>query len=157
MMKHQGIPDAAGLTPGFGHFVWAFVFLMLWEGCQHGPAFKGQPPTASVEGELSYQGKPVPNAYLAFFPDGEGEAGAAVTDKNGHFRVSTYRRFDGAVLGEHTVTVNVPPEEPELPGVPENRHKPGIIPGIYVARETSPIRILVKPDVTNHCDLVIKK
>lgn len=126
-------------------------------GCGRGAAFDGQPPVAPVEGVVSYQGKPVPNANLTFYPQAEGEAGVAITDEQGRFRVSTYQRLDGAVLGSHVVTVTVPTDGPALPGGPEEKNKQQTVPKIYQSRETSPVTVTVMPDVKNHYELTLEK
>ncbi|TWT42719.1 DUF4198 domain-containing protein [Botrimarina hoheduenensis] len=75
-------------------------------GCDSAPF-----PLAQVEGQVTLDGKPLSNAKVMFAPvaaAGEIEAGKAafgLLDSEGRFTLSTYKQDDGAVVGEHWVTV----------------------------------------------------
>ncbi len=60
-----------------------------------------------VEGTVKLDGKPLPNAQLEFFPQGDGVGGnsAAVTDENGHYELHYGREDMGAAIGEHLVQI----------------------------------------------------
>jgi hypothetical protein len=65
--------------------------------------------TTPVEGTLTLDGKPIGKAVVIFSLDGEGSAGAArsvgQTDEQGRFRLRTESGQEGAVPGQHRVTV----------------------------------------------------
>jgi hypothetical protein len=64
----------------------------------------GQPSVTEVYGVLLRQGKPVSNASVNFTPP-KGKPANGVTDSEGHFQLTTFKPGDGAVVGEHVVTV----------------------------------------------------
>jgi hypothetical protein len=63
--------------------------------------------TVKVEGVVTLDGKPLPAATVTFVPVGDGRAASGRTEKNGHFRLTTFRTDDGAMPGEYKVTVAV--------------------------------------------------
>lgn len=77
------------------------------------------PPTAPVDGVVTYKGKPVQYANLIFLPQNVpgGQTGFAQTDAEGKFdQVLTGGKIPGAVVGSHFVTVTEgwPPDQ-EIP------------------------------------------
>jgi hypothetical protein len=75
----------------------------------------GRPPTVPVHGNVTYKGKPVANASVAFLAPGAPAPAAGTTDAAGKFRLSTFKPNDGAVVGTHLVTVRKLPEVPAMP------------------------------------------
>lgn len=78
---------------------------------------EGRPDTAPVSGRVLLNGEPVPDASVTFIPEG-GRSANGVTDAQGQFQLTTFQEGDGAILGEHTVTVtplagDVPEEIPD--------------------------------------------
>jgi len=78
----------------------AIVALFAIAGCGD-----GRPGTVPVSGTVTYQGKPVAEAQVVFMAEGARPA-SAVTDAEGRFTLSTFAPDDGAVAGEHRVTVS---------------------------------------------------
>lgn len=76
--------------------------------------------TAAVSGTVTSNGTPVAIGTIVFNPIATGSntmVGKSATGyiENGQFILSTYGNGDGAVIGEHSVTVTgkeVPPEDP---------------------------------------------
>lgn len=64
------------------------------------------PTTAYVEGHVEFDGQPLPNAIVSLTPTGGGRPARGVTDKQGWFELTTFSLGDGALLGEHRVSVN---------------------------------------------------
>ena len=64
----------------------------------------GHPPTTPVSGVLLHHGKAVSNASINFTPE-KGRPANGVTDAEGHFRLTTFQSGDGALAGEHLVTI----------------------------------------------------
>ncbi|MCO6046947.1 hypothetical protein NG895_23865 [Aeoliella sp. ICT_H6.2] len=64
----------------------------------------GKPETAVVTGTVSYQGKPLPEGQIAFYPEiGRMAAGPIAAD--GTYTLTTFEAGDGALVGKHTVTI----------------------------------------------------
>jgi hypothetical protein len=64
-----------------------------------------RPATFPVRGTITYRGKPVSDASVSFLATGAPRPAAGITDQDGNFTLSTYGVADGAVVGEHVVTV----------------------------------------------------
>jgi hypothetical protein len=73
----------------------------------------GQSDTISVTGTVTLNGKPADQAEVMFTP-AEGRMASGVTDSSGRFELSTNSPGDGAVPGDHKVTVveYYPPGKP---------------------------------------------
>jgi serine/threonine-protein phosphatase CPPED1 len=78
---------------------------------EEGGILPGQGQTVTlVSGKVFYRGSPVPGAEIVFRPvrgAGQRQAGSATgrVEADGSFRLTTYRAFDGAVAGEHQVSL----------------------------------------------------
>lgn len=83
-------------------FLTLAAVILVTSGCTD--AGKG-PKTVSASGTVTYQGKGVADANVAFLGDGNIQAARAITDSNGEFILSTTSPGDGAVAGVHKVTV----------------------------------------------------
>src|SRR5262245_17553382 len=75
-------------------------------GCQ-------KSPTVPVTGTLTLDGQPAGQAELIFTPT-HGRVASGVTDDSGRFQLSTNKPNDGAVPGDHAVTIGefYPPGKP---------------------------------------------
>lgn len=73
----------------------------------------GQTSTLQVTGTVTYNGQPADKAEVHFTP-AEGRPASGVTDAQGRFQLSTFSPDDGAMPGDHKVTVvqYYPPGEP---------------------------------------------
>ncbi len=81
-----------------------YGFLAAIAGCDHGPV---TPPTAPVHGRVTFQGKPVEGAQVAFYCQKPGARPAVgKTDVDGVYRLSTFTTNDGAMIGQHGVTIS---------------------------------------------------
>ena len=113
------------------------VLLATPMGC--GPARdKNLPPTAPASGTVMYNGEPVRGGTVTFHPKGIGNPGVGWLDESGRFAVATYYDNDGAVVGEHAVTIDMPPP---LDGVdPKDVFK---VPAPYTDPESTPLIVEV--------------
>jgi hypothetical protein len=85
-------------------------------GC--GGAAKDAPSTVAASGTITFNGKPVPKASVAFTSD-KGKAVMGETDDQGHFTLTTNEPGDGAPVGEYKVTlVPIPDEVPDMFAAP---------------------------------------
>jgi len=73
---------------------------------------------APVKGRVTFNGHPVKDAAITFSPTGEpelketGKPGTGFTDENGDFVLSTFKNFDGAIVGKHSVHVEIDATNP---------------------------------------------
>lgn len=95
-------------------FALFLVAVVLAAGC-------GGRPFAEVEGTITLDGKPLPDAEVTFLPDSlagnPGNNATGTTNEEGHYRVRSARdKKDGTILGVHRVVVvdlrSVPNIEP---------------------------------------------
>jgi hypothetical protein len=86
--------------------VWAGIIgagclVSVW-GCGGGTP---PPKTYPVTGSVVYNNAPVVGATVTFMSDAAPRQAVGVTDKDGKFQLSTFAINDGAVAGEHKITV----------------------------------------------------
>lgn len=75
--------------------------------------------TTPVSGVVTCDGQPVANATINFTPVGgedraegrRGRVALGMTDKDGRFTLTTYKNYDGAIVGRHTVTISANMDE----------------------------------------------
>ena len=72
-------------------------------------------PLAKARGTVTFQGKPVVGAAVAFIPDNPGVVAAlATTDANGVYDLATYDKKDGAPVGWCQVAISLRGPSPPL-------------------------------------------
>ena len=82
------------------------------------------PDIESVEGTVTLDGEPLPNASVVFVPE-NGRPAGAMTDDQGHYVLTFSEGRQGAMLGKHKVQISTatdPSETPSgeaIPAVPE--------------------------------------
>jgi hypothetical protein len=102
----------------------------------------GEKPVYDVPGELIVEGKPASGALVLFHPvdaaDPQTPRPHGRVDRDGRFRLTTYREDDGAPAGPYVVTVDW---RQEIPG----RHGlgPSLLPLKYSDPKQSSLRITV--------------
>jgi hypothetical protein len=74
----------------------AASLLSLFAGCSN---------LVNVQGEVTLDGKPLPNAKIMLMPKGGGRPAEGTSDAAGKFRLTTNKPFDGIAPGEYIVTV----------------------------------------------------
>lgn len=89
-------------------------------GCSGGGA-ADRPKLAAAGGVVRFEGKPVTNAAITFYPE-KGPAAVGRTDAEGKFQVKTNGQL-GAVVGKHKVTVVDQSQGSEPPPSDENAIK----------------------------------
>ena len=95
--------------------------------------------TAVVRGTVTYKGKPVPNGTISFVPT-SGPSATGEIQPDGSYVLTTYRKGDGAVLGQHTVVIVAMQDMSDR--LPEARQPlpPPIVPLKYTSLATSDLR-----------------
>lgn len=81
-------------------FIWGLLVFVL-VGCGRSP----YPETASVQGTVTLDGKPVGNATVTFAPT-TSRASSGRTDEQGKYILTFKKGIPGAVLGEHQVKIS---------------------------------------------------
>ena len=66
------------------------------------------PKMARVSGTVTHNGNPVAGATVIFFSPNAPRNAKGTSDAAGKYQLQTLDRLDGAVLGDHTVTITKP-------------------------------------------------
>lgn len=140
----------------------AFALLLAAAGCG-----RSLPPVAPVSGRVMLAGKPVTTGAVWFYPAASGRPAIGQIGSDGRYSLATFAPADGALLGEHRVVIDarkiertfapskaaadLPADVPEFvrremeAGMPLREKVTWIVPEIYAAAATSPLRADVKP------------
>lgn len=71
----------------------------------------GYPPLGKVTGIITGAGQPLPGVTVLFQPVAGGRASAGVTNATGRYTLRYTEVADGAMVGDHAVTLSVDPDE----------------------------------------------
>jgi len=126
--------------------------MLMLTGC--GGADKDKPTLAKVTGKVTYKGKPLTSGSVIFTPIAGkgGETGQTATGEvasDGTYELTTFNTGDGAILGQHTVTVTVPEKGSEDMGKPDANGRlkyvpaKSVTPSKYSKVDTSPLKCTV--------------
>lgn len=77
------------------------LLLVLAIGCGD----DGRPPLVPVSGVVTLDHEPIAGAAVMFMPLAGGRPAQGVTDAAGKFRLTTFDDNDGALVGNHQVTI----------------------------------------------------
>ncbi|MFH1922280.1 MAG: hypothetical protein ABIP48_20650 [Planctomycetota bacterium] len=104
----------------------------------------GLPDTVPITGLVTYNGEPVAEAQVSFIP-AQGRPASGGTGADGRFKLTTFQLDDGAVLGEHTVTIA---KTAPTPGQEDDPYAEQIslIPEKYGKLQDSPLKATVSAD-----------
>ena len=104
-----------------------------------------RPKTIETTGIVTYKGAPVEGAQV-MFTSPTARPATATTNAEGRFELTTFEPGDGAVEGEHQVTITkterVPGEDPKNP-YPKTRH---LLPTQYANPQKSPLSATISAD-----------
>ncbi len=100
-----------------GRIILLTVFAAVVGGCGD-----DRPDTLPAGGTITYNGQPVAEARVMFLVEG-GRPASGMTDSEGRFELTTFEPGDGALPGEHKVTVSkketvADPNQPDNPYAP---------------------------------------
>ena len=123
--------------------------LLLFAGC-------GRPLdyTAPVTGTVTIGGQPA-NAFTVIFHPAKGRPATGTTDAQGRFTLTTFESGDGAVLGDHIITVTdaFPNGPPAMGRITANMTR---VPLVYSSEKTTPLKATVE-DKRNEVVLELKR
>jgi hypothetical protein len=128
----------------------SLVFLPA--GCSRDP---NMPKLGTVHGKVTFKGKPVESGIVTFNPipgkGGEtGQNASGQIESDGTYAMTTFSTGDGAILGQHVVSVVVREKGSESQGKPRadstiDYSMPKLVtPSRYASVETSPLRCTVR-------------
>jgi len=124
------------------------------------------PETARVTGRVTLQGKAVPSGRIVFYPE-KGRPAMGTIEADGQYRLTTFAPNDGAILGQHRVTIEAKRLiNPNAPKSAEEEFRGGLgpntpveikwlVPEKYAQQETSPLAVEVKRGI-NQLDFPIE-
>ena len=102
-----------------------------------------------VEGVVTVNGTPVEGARVRFYPTtGRGSSGK--TDETGHYELKYTRSEDGAVIGEHKVTISTEAEANNYEQDDAVEARAESIPKKYVNLKTTDLTATVKSGNNTH-------
>ena len=114
-----------------------------------------KPKLGKVHGKVTYKGKPVEAGRVVFTPvagkGGEtGQSAEGQINSDGSYDLTTFNTGDGAILGQHTVTVTLnPPGEDQMPkpkadGTIDYKLPKSLGPKKYEKVDSSPLKCTVE-------------
>jgi hypothetical protein len=130
---------------------WVGVVAFALVGCGSSDG----PKTYPVKGNVTYRGQPVTSGMVLLTPQDSGHAATGNLEKDGTFRLTTFKKDDGAAPGKYHVAVQVfPSEGAGLPGA-EFAGKPPPVPPKYMNAATSGLSAEIKAG-ENQLELSLK-
>lgn len=93
------------------------VLMLTILGCGSGSSDIG-----TVEGVVTLDGNPVDRATIIFYPP-TGRSSFGYTDENGHYSLVHSRKNNGALIGNHRVTISTEIEKDYLNGANTDARK----------------------------------
>jgi hypothetical protein len=123
------------------------IVLLAVSGCGSGNRIQPYP----VTGAVFVHGEPAFGARVFFSPaanptDPRALRPFAVVDKDGSFRLTTYKTFDGAPAGDYVVTVTWSMKLPGASGNDDAARSPDRLKNAYGSPAVSKLRATVKPE-----------
>ena len=94
----------AGGTMKRTFFAGVVLCLVMCSGCGDS-VDPNRPKTYPVSGTVTQGGQPVADANVTFHSKDGSRGAVGVTDANGNFQLTTFTAGDGAVAGEHEVSI----------------------------------------------------
>jgi hypothetical protein len=132
----------------------AVLLCSLSAGCE------SRQDLAQVDGIVRVDGAPLVQGIVTFFPTA-GRSASGEIGSDGTFRLGTYGKSDGALVGLHRVTITATETSTGQPNYdvdrPATAPKGGLVPARYASPEASHLTFEVKPGVSNHAELELTK
>jgi hypothetical protein len=122
------------------------VLPFAWTICLAGCG--SNPKLGSVEGIVRLDGEPLSTGTVRFIP-AAGRAASGEIQSDGTFRLGTYAKTDGAMIGLHQVAITAIESDPDAPTegrmLKRNPKVKRLIPERYTTTATSRLTADVKP------------
>jgi hypothetical protein len=118
------------------------VLVFIAVGVLVGCGSPGTAPTLPASGTLLYNGEPAKDAKVIFTPK-TGRPATGKTDEDGRFVLSTFEPGDGAVPGNHLVTIS------DLKRNWNDEKSKSRFPSPYERTDTTPLKVVIAPENEN--------
>jgi hypothetical protein len=107
-------------------------------------------PLYSASGTVTYQGKPLPGAFILFRklkPDPDVPSPTATTGEDGSFDLTTYESKDGAPAGDYVVAISTAPMTvvEKKVSLKKSERPVDLLKGRYADLKTSGLKATIKP------------
>jgi hypothetical protein len=124
----------------------SLCLLVACSACSCARRSSGELAVFPVSGQVLYDGQPTPGAMVVLCPIDDPQQKRphpwGMADRDGNFRLKTYRTNDGAPAGEYIATVEWRKGSPG-----ERRGTRGLLPSKYATPKESPLRVTVDPSI----------
>ncbi|MCC9606036.1 DUF4198 domain-containing protein [Blastopirellula sp. JC732] len=132
-----------------GRWIATSVLLVALLGCGRGNPLG----LAPVSGRVTLDGQPLADATISFIPE-QGRPSTATTDAEGRFELTTLNPGDGALPGDHKVTV--------MKYAAYDAEKPyaklvSLVPAHYVELKTTPLTVTVPKSGDPNVEIALAK
>ena len=129
----------------------AFVYLVIALcACSCAKRNASELAVFPVTGKVLFDGNPTPGAVVILHPIGDPDRTRprprALVDRDGNFKLTTYRTNDGAPAGDYVATVDWRKQ-----GRGQRRGAPNLLPAKYSEPAQSPLHVTVEPK-TDHLE-----
>jgi hypothetical protein len=142
----------------------SFALSLVVAGCG---ANADMPKLGKVHGKVTYKGQPVASGHIEFVPmSGKGgETGQSATGEissDGSYEMTTFNTGDGAIVGQHVVTVVVRDKsgqdvtKPDANGHIKYELAKTTSPSKYASADKSPLRCTVREGTNPPFDIELK-
>ena len=135
------LPRAASLCRAIA------VFALLGIACSTGCGRSDRPPLGRVQGKVTLNGRPLPNALVVFQPT-KGRISCDTTNGEGHYDLVFLREVRGAIVGKHRIQITTQ--------APEDFRKE-IVPACYNTKMTLEREVAASDNEINFDLTSIKK
>lgn len=137
----------------------AVSFLFMSIGCN----LDSRPKRAPVSGTVTYRNQPVKGAVVNFVPVAGDNIATGLTDAQGKYQLGTFELTDGALVGQHKVSIVArgperDPKPSEMVGMMPGTKVPGdpIIPQKYFTPDTSGLTFEVTRQGSKQADFQLQ-
>jgi hypothetical protein len=139
----------------------SLMFPLLNSGCGADPSM---PKLGKVTGKVTYKGEPLKGGSVTFTPDAAkggatGQNALGQIESDGSYELTTFNTGDGAILGQHVVTVQAYADtdafKPKADGTYSYKLPKPTIPLKYTKSDSTPLRLTVTEGV-NKLDIELK-
>ena len=137
------------------------MFPLLSSGCGADPS---KPALGKVTGKVTYKGEPLKRGSVTFTPDAAkggstGQNALGQIESDGSYELTTFNTGDGAILGQHVVTVQSDDDpnayKPKADGTYSYKLPKPTIPVKYTKSDKTPLRFTVT-EGANKLDIELK-
>jgi hypothetical protein len=87
------------------HHFFLLFFILLIAGCG-----ESGPQVAPVSGRVTVDGQPMANVDVVFQPEQKGSPSYGRTGDDGSYTLGYKRGMEGALVGEHRISISISPE-----------------------------------------------